>query len=284
MTGLVVGQLVLVATPIGNLGDLSPRAVEALDGADLVACEDTRRTGRLLKHAAITGVELLRLDEHTEERSATVVVRRIGEGATVALVSDAGMPGISDPGERVVRRVVEAGHQVVVVPGPSAPVAAVAASGLPTDRWCMEGFLPRKGAARSARLAELAVEERTMVLFESPHRLVATLIDLVEKVGPDRRAVVARELTKMHEEFVRGTLAELADRFAEPLKGEIVLVVEGSPPPTEIDDRRILVVLSEAHVGGASTRDAADEAARRLGVSRRRAYRLALEQRFDSKP
>ncbi|MDG2427421.1 MAG: 16S rRNA (cytidine(1402)-2'-O)-methyltransferase [Acidimicrobiales bacterium] len=284
MTGLVVGQLVLVATPIGNLGDLSPRAVEALDGADLVACEDTRRTGRLLKHAAITGAELLRLDEHTEERSATVVVRRIGEGATVALVSDAGMPGISDPGERVVRRVVEAGHQVVVVPGPSAPVAAVAASGLPTDRWCMEGFLPRKGAARSARLAELAVEERTMVLFESPYRLVATLIDLVEKVGPDRRAVVARELTKMHEEFVRGTLAELADRFAEPLKGEIVLVVEGSPPPTEIDDRRILVVLSEAHVGGASTRDAADEAARRLGVSRRRAYRLALEQRFDSKP
>ena len=278
MTGrLVPGCLMLVATPIGNLGDLSPRAVEALAAADLVACEDTRRTGRLLQHAGITGSDLLRLDDHTEERSAVVVVRRIGEGATVALVSDAGMPGISDPGERVVRRVVEAGHSVVVVPGPSAPVAAVAASGLATDRWCMEGFLPRKGSARSDRLAELAVEERTMVLFESPHRLAATLGEMVGVVGPDRRAVVARELTKLHEEFVRGTVAELAERFAEPPKGEIVLVLEGAPPPSEVDDERIRVVLAEARAGGASTRDAADEAARRLGVSRRRAYRLGLE-------
>jgi 16S rRNA (cytidine1402-2'-O)-methyltransferase len=267
----------LVATPIGNLGDLSPRAVEALAGADLVACEDTRRTGRLLQHAGITGSDLLRLDDHTEERSAVVVVRRIGEGATVALVSDAGMPGISDPGERVVRRVVDAGHSVVVVPGPSAPVAAVAASGLATDRWCMEGFLPRKGSARSDRLAELAVEERTMVLFESPHRLAATLGEMVGVVGPDRRAVVARELTKLHEEFVRGTVAELAERFAEPPKGEIVLVLEGAPPPSEVGDERIRAVLAEARAGGASTRDAADEAARRLGVSRRRAYRLGLE-------
>ena len=278
MTGrLVPGRLMLVATPIGNLGDLSPRAVEALAAADLVACEDTRRTGRLLQHAGITGSDLLRLDDHTEERSAVVVVRRIGEGATVALVSDAGMPGISDPGERVVRRVVDAGHSVVVVPGPSAPVAAVAASGLATDRWCMEGFLPRKGSARSDRLAELAVEERTMVLFESPHRLAATLGEMVGVVGPDRRAVVARELTKLHEEFVRGTVAELAERFAEPPKGEIVLVLEGAPPPSEVDDERIRVVLAEARAGGASTRDAADEAARRLGVSRRRAYRLGLE-------
>ncbi len=272
------GRLMLVATPIGNLGDLSPRAVDALATADLVACEDTRRTGRLLQHAGITGSDLLRLDDHTEERSAVVVVRRIGEGATVALVSDAGMPGISDPGERVVRRVVEAGHRVVVVPGPSAPVAAVAASGLSTDRWCMEGFLPRKGSARSDRLAELAVEERTMVLFESPHRLGATLGELVGVVGPDRRAVVARELTKLHEEFVRGTVAELAERFAEAPKGEIVLVLEGAPPPAEVDDDRIRVVLAEARASGASTRDAADEAARRLGVSRRRAYRLGLNQ------
>jgi len=278
MTGrLVPGRLMLVATPIGNLGDLSPRAVEALASADLVACEDTRRTGRLLKHAGVTGSDLLRLDDHTEERSAVVVLRRIDEGATVALVSDAGMPGISDPGERVVRRVVDAGHSVVVVPGPSAPVAAVAASGLATDRWCMEGFLPRKGSARSDRLAELAVEERTMVLFESPHRLAATLGEMVRVVGPDRRAVVARELTKLHEEFVRGTVAELAERFAEPPKGEIVLVLEGAPPPSEVGDERIRVVLAEARAGGASTRDAADEAARRLGVSRRRAYRLGLE-------
>ena len=272
------GRLVLVATPIGNLGDLSPRASEELAAADLVACEDTRRTGRLLQHAGISGSDLLRLDEHTEERSTAVVVDRIGCGETVALVSDAGMPGISDPGERVVRRVVEAGYPVVVVPGPSAPVAAVSASGLATDRWCMEGFLPRKGSARSDRLAELAVEERTMVLFESPNRLAATLRDLVGVLGPDRRAVVAREMTKLHEEFVRGTVAELADRFDEPPKGEVVLVLEGAPPPAEVDDERIQVVLDEARAGGASTRDAADEAARRLGVSRRRAYRLALDR------
>ncbi len=272
------GRLVLVATPIGNLGDLSPRASEELAAADLVACEDTRRTGRLLQHAGISGSDLLRLDEHTEERSTAVVVDRIGCGDTVALVSDAGMPGISDPGERVVRRVVEAGHPVVVVPGPSAPVAAVSASGLATDRWCMEGFLPRKGSARSDRLAELAVEERTMVLFESPNRLAATLRDLVGVLGPDRRAVVAREMTKLHEEFVRGTVAELADRFDEPPKGEVVLVLEGAPPPAEVEDERIQVVLDEARAGGASTRDAADEVARRLGVSRRRAYRLALDR------
>ena len=272
------GRLVLVATPIGNLGDLSPRASEELAAADLVACEDTRRTGRLLQHAGISGSDLLRLDEHTEERSTAVVVDRITGGDTVALVSDAGMPGISDPGERVVRRVVEAGHPVVVVPGPSAPVAAVSASGLATDRWCMEGFLPRKGSARSDRLAELAVEERTMVLFESPNRLAKTLRDLVGVLGPDRRAVVAREMTKLHEEFVRGTVAELADRFDEPPKGEAVLVLEGAPPPAEVDDERIQVVLDEARAGGASTRDAAEEAARRLGVSRRRAYRLALDQ------
>ena len=278
MTGrLVPGRLMLVATPIGNLGDLSPRAVEALASADLVACEDTRRTGRLLQHAGITGSDLLRLDDHTEERSTVVVLRRIDEGATVALVSDAGMPGSSARGDGVVRRVVDAGHSVVVVPGPSAPVAAVAASGLTTDRWCMEGFLPRKGSARSDRLAELAVEERTMVLFESPHRLAATLGEMVRVVGPDRRAVVAREITKLHEEFVRGTVAELAERFAEPPKGEIVLVLEGAPPPSEVGDERIRVVLAEARAGGASTRDAADEAARRLGVSRRRAYRLGLE-------
>ena len=272
------GRLVLVATPIGNLGDLSPRASEELAAADLVACEDTRRTGRLLQHVGISGSDLLRLDQHTEERSAAVVVDRIGRGETVALVSDAGMPGISDPGERVVRRVVEAGHPVVVVPGPSAPVAAVSASGLATDRWCMEGFLPRKGSARSDRLAELAVEERTMVLFESANRLAATLRDLVGVLGPDRRAMVAREMTKLHEEFVRGTLAELAGRFDEPPKGEVVLVLEGAPPPAEVGDERIRVVLEEAQAGGASTRDAADEAARRLGVSRRRAYRLALDR------
>ena len=271
------GRLMLVATPIGNLGDLSPRAAETLASADLVACEDTRRTGRLLQHAGIVGAKLLRLDMHTEERSALTVVRRLEEGAVVALVSDAGMPGISDPGERLVRMVVEAGHRVEVVPGPSAPVTAVAASGLSTERWCMEGFLPRKGSARAGRLAELSVEERTMVLFESPHRLAATLADLLTVMGGGRQVVVAREMTKLHEEFWRGTLDEAVVFASRPVKGEVVVVVAGSPPAAEADDDRIRAVLAEALSAGASTRDAADEAARRLGVSRRRAYRLALE-------
>ncbi len=271
------GRLVLVATPIGNLGDLPPRAVEALAGADAVACEDTRHSGRLLAHAGIADARLLRLDAHTEDRATEDVLRRLGEGQVVAVVTDAGTPGISDPGERLVRRVVEAGHEVTVVPGPSAPVAALVASGLPTERWCMEGFLPRKGAARSARLAELAVEERTMVLFESPHRLAATLAELGAAFGAGRPACVAREMTKLHEEFVRGTLEELAAWAAQPPKGEVVLVVGGAPPAEGPDDERVRVALREALDRGASTRDAADEVARLLGVGRRRAYRLALE-------
>ncbi|MDP6976323.1 MAG: 16S rRNA (cytidine(1402)-2'-O)-methyltransferase [Acidimicrobiales bacterium] len=271
------GRLVLVATPIGNLGDLPPRAVEALAVADAVACEDTRHSGRLLAHAGIADARLLRLDAHTEDRATEDVLRRLGEGQVVAVVTDAGTPGISDPGERLVRRVVEAGHEVTVVPGPSAPVAALVASGLPTERWCMEGFLPRKGAARSARLAELAVEERTMVLFESPHRLAATLADLGAAFGAGRPACVAREMTKLHEEFVRGTLEELAAWAAQPPKGEVVLVVGGAPPAEGPDDERVRAALREALDRGASTRDAADEVARLLGVGRRRAYRLALE-------
>ena len=272
-----MGRLVLVATPIGNLGDLSARAVEVLSAADVVACEDTRHSGRLLQHAGITDTRLMRLDAHTEDRATDDVLRRLGEGQVVAVVTDAGTPGISDPGERLVRRVVEAGYGVSVVPGPSAPIAALVASGLATERWCMEGFLPRKGSARAGRLAELAVEERTMVLFESPHRLAATLADLSTAMGGGRQVVVAREMTKLHEEFWRGTLDEAVVFASEPVKGEVVLVVAGSPPAAEADDDRVRAVLAEALSAGASTRDAADEAARRLGVSRRRAYRLALE-------
>ena len=172
---------------------------------------------------------------------------------------------------------VEAGYGVSVVPGPSAPIAALVASGLATERWCMEGFLPRKGAARADRLAELAVEERTMVLFESPRRLAATLTDLAAALGDGRRACVAREMTKLHEEYVRGTLPELADWASQTPKGEVVVVVEGAPPADEADDARVRATVAEAIGRGASTRDAATEAARLLGVSRRRAYRLALE-------
>ncbi len=270
------GGLILVATPIGNLGDLSPRAATTLAAADVVACEDTRRTGRLLQHAGVDGARLLRVDAHTEDRVAARIVAHLDEGQTVAMVTDAGTPGISDPGERLVRRVLDAGHRVSVIPGPTAPVAALVASGLATNRWCMEGFLPRKGSDRVARLAELGVEERTIVLLESPRRLAATLGDLAGALGGDRSVAVARELTKLHEETWRGTLAGAVDHYVEAPKGEVVIVVAGAPPADEPDDQRVLAVVTEARSGGASTRDAADEAVRRLGVSRRRAYRLAL--------
>jgi len=270
-------MLVLVATPIGNLGDLSERAVEVLSGADLIACEDTRRTGRLLAHAEITGSNLVRVDQHTEERSAERIIRCIAEGGTVAVVTDAGTPGISDPGERLVRSVLDAGFEVSVIPGPAAPVAALVVSGLPTARWCMEGFLPRSGSDRSERITELSVEDRTIVLFESPHRLAGTLEDLTASFGSERPVAIAREITKLHEEVWRGTLAGASDWASSPVKGEVVLVVGGAPPAAGADDERIRALLAEARSTGASTRDAANEVSRRLGVSRRRAYRLALE-------
>jgi 16S rRNA (cytidine1402-2'-O)-methyltransferase len=273
---LVSGALVVVGTPIGNLDDLSPRAVDTLAGADLICCEDTRRTGRLLQHAGVDRRPPLRtVNDHTEARAIADVVRRVASGQRVALVSDAGMPGISDPGERLVRAVAADGQRVEVVPGPSAAVAALVVSGLPAGRFVFEGFLPRKGSGRSSRLEALAGERRTAVLYEAPHRLARTLADLVDACGPDRRVTVARELTKRHEEVWRGTLAEAVvwagDR--EP-PGEIVIVLEGAPEPPDPDDPAIEAGLRRALAAGVSPRDAAAEVARSLGVAKRRAYAL----------
>ena len=272
----MTAALVLVATPIGNLGDLAPRAVEELAGAGLICCEDTRRTGRLLAHAGVGGVPLRRVDDHTEAAAVAGVVERIRAGERVARVTDAGTPGVSDPGSRLVAAVVEAGLPVTVVPGPVAAVAAVVASGLPTDRFVVEGFLPRKGRDRHERLAALATEPRTSVVYESPRRIAATLADLAEVCGPDRRAAVARELTKLHEEIVRGPLAELVEWAATEPKGELVLVLGGAPPADPADDDTVIEALRAARAAGASTRDAADAVAADLGVGRRRAYELAL--------
>ncbi len=206
-------QLVLVATPLGNLADLSPRAAATLASADAIACEDTRRTGRLLAHAGITPARLLAVHEHNEAAMAGTIVAVIAGGGTVAMVSDAGMPVISDPGARVVQAVVAAGFEVTVIPGPSAAVAAVAVSGLPADRWVFEGFLPRKGVA--ARVAEVAAETRTAVLYEAPHRLRATLGALATACGADRPVVLVRELTKLHEEIWRGTLGDAVALYAD---------------------------------------------------------------------
>jgi 16S rRNA (cytidine1402-2'-O)-methyltransferase len=271
------GRLVLVATPIGNLGDLSPRAAAALAEAAVVCCEDTRRTRQLLSHAGITGRRLLSVHGHNEQARIAEVLAELRAGRTVALVSDAGTPGVSDPGTRLVAAAAAAGVEVTVVPGPNAALAALVVSGLPTDRFCFEGFLPRRGAERRRRLEQVAEERRTVLLQEAAPRLADTLGALAEICGAGRRVVVARELTKLHEELWRGTLGEAAVAFgaAEP-RGEIVVVLEGAPAPPEADDAAVRRGVRERMEAGQSLRDAATAVAASLGVSRRRAYELGL--------
>jgi 16S rRNA (cytidine1402-2'-O)-methyltransferase len=279
------GVLVVVGTPIGNLGDLSPRAVEALARADAIACEDTRRAGRLLQHAGVERRPLVVVNEHSEPRETPRVLVRLARGERVALISDAGMPGVSDPGQRLVQAAVAAGHPVEVVPGPTAAVAALVVSGLATGRFVFEGFLPRKGPARSERLAALAAERRTAILYEAPHRLGRTLAELAQVCGGDRRVVVARELTKLHEEVWRGSLAEAAAWASERQPpGEIVLVVEGAPSPPPPEDAELVAALHDQIAAGASPRDAAAAVAGRFDVPRRRAYELAVATRRQTDP
>ncbi len=276
------GRLVLVATPIGNLGDLSPRAAQALADADLVCCEDTRRTRVLLAHAGVHARALIAVHEHNEQRQAAAIVERIGRGQTVALVSDAGTPGVSDPGTAVVSAAAAAGACVSVVPGPNAAVAALVVSGLPTDRFCFEGFLPRRGSARRQRLAALAVDSRTTMLHEAPSRLAGTLHDIAAALGADRPVAVVRELTKIHEEVWRGTAADAAAVFTErtdrgEMRGEVVVVVGGARVPDDAaPDEVVLDALERLMAGGSSVRDAASEVATELGVPRRHAYELAV--------
>ena len=270
--------LVLIGTPIGNLGDLSPRAVEELASASVICCEDTRRTGKLLAHAGIERPDLMVVNDHNESSRRSEVVRRIEQGERVAVVTDAGMPGISDPGERLVSAVVRAGLTVEVVPGPSAGVAALVGSGLPTGRYVFEGFLPRKAGARAERLAELVGERRTLVFYEAPHRVDKTLADLADAFGPDRRVVVARELTKLYEEFWRGSLAEAAAWASEtPPRGEIAIVLDGAPAPAAPTDDDVSAELRRLLDAGTSTRDAAADVASRFGLAKKRVYNLALE-------
>jgi 16S rRNA (cytidine1402-2'-O)-methyltransferase len=273
------GALVVVGTPIGNLGDLSPRAAEALATADVLYCEDTRHSRKLLTHAGISGVPLRSLHEHNEDDRVDEVVAAVAGGRTVALVSDAGMPAVSDPGARVVAAVAAAGLPVTVVPGPSAVLAALVASGLATDRFCFEGFLPRSGRDRAERLAVVAAEPRTTVLFEAPVRTATTLRDLVAVCGADRTVAVARELTKLHEEVWRGTLAEAADWAAGGVRGEVVLVLAGAPEVEagEVGDDVLLAALAGETAAGARTRGAVDRVAADHGVARRRVYELALQ-------
>ncbi|HRD99918.1 MAG TPA: 16S rRNA (cytidine(1402)-2'-O)-methyltransferase [Ilumatobacteraceae bacterium] len=271
------GTLVLVATPIGNLGDTSSRAVDALRTAALICCEDTRRTAKLLNHFGIAGVRMAVANEHTEAARVDQVLGVLGAGQTVAVVSDAGMPGISDPGGLLVRAAIEAGHTVSAVPGPSAEVMALVISGLATARYVFEGFLPRSGGERTARIAEVAAERRTVVLYEAPHRLARTVADLAAACGGERAVAIARELTKVHEEVWRGSLADAVVMVAsrEP-QGEYVVVLAGAPAPVAADDAAIRAALIERLAAGGSTKSAVLAVADALGVAKNRVYDVAL--------
>jgi 16S rRNA (cytidine1402-2'-O)-methyltransferase len=263
----------LIATPIGNLGDLAPRAVDVLRNVTLVCCEDTRRTGRLLQHAGVRAARLAVCNEHTELSRIADVLETLLDGDDVALVTDAGTPGISDPGERLVRATLDAGFRVSAVPGPVAAVTALVISGLPTSRYVFEGFLPRAGKERSSRLTDIATESRTVLIYEAPHRIQRTLHDLAAACGGERQVAIARELTKLYEEVTRGTLGTID--VGEP-RGEYVIVLAGRSSDTEPpDDDTIRTALQAQLDAGATRRDAAAAVASQLGVPKRTAYALA---------
>ncbi|HYN85795.1 MAG TPA: 16S rRNA (cytidine(1402)-2'-O)-methyltransferase [Pyrinomonadaceae bacterium] len=287
--GDAAGVLYLVATPIGNLEDITRRALRVLGEADLVACEDTRRTRALLEHFQLK-TPTLSYHEHNERSRSEELIARLRAGQTIALVSDAGTPAVSDPGFPLVRACVEAGIEVVPVPGASALVTALVASGLPTDEFYFGGFLPARPQARRARLAALRDLRATLVFYEAPHRIAHALADAREVLG-ERRAAAARELTKIHEEFARGTLTELRERFAGEgaARGEFVLVidrdvieVEGAGAVSAAEGIAERVAALEAE--GLEQRAALKRAARELGMSRDEAYRRLVEERARKKP
>jgi 16S rRNA (cytidine1402-2'-O)-methyltransferase len=268
------GILYIVATPIGNLQDISQRAIETLQSVDIIACEDTRHTQKLLNHLGIKK-KLISYHEHNEESRSDELVMVLSEGRSVAIVSDAGTPAINDPGFRIVRKAIEGGIEVIPIPGPSAIIMAMSASGLPTDSFFFGGFLPAKKGERQRRLVELATVSATLIFYEAPHRLAASLDDCLNVLG-DRKAVVARELTKMHEEFLRGKLSELASHFhTQKPKGEIVVIIDrGNPQNAHLSDaRRLPARVSELESSGLDRKAALKQAAKEFGISRSEAYR-----------
>lgn len=275
----MTGRLVVVSTPIGNLGDLSPRAAEALSSADLVLAEDTRRTGKLLQHIGAATPQLS-FHEHNERERLEDVLQRLRDGAILVLVSDAGTPGVSDPGYRLVAACGDAGIPVEAVPGPSAVLHALVVSGLPTDRFAFDGFLPRKGVARSQRLDQLAHEARTTVLFLAPHRTEADLRDLAERLGEDRPAALCRELTKLHEEVRRGTLGRLVRSVAEdPPRGEVTLVLGGAPdePQERPVDAELVERVRALVATGATKKAAIADVAAAAGLPKRDVYQAVVD-------
>lgn len=272
------GQLFIVATPIGNLGDITYRAVETLKQADTIAVEDTRVSGKLLARFGID-TPMLACHEHNEEQSARKIIARLQEGRSVALISDAGTPLINDPGYRLVRAVRQAGFTIVPIPGASSPIAALCASGMPTDRFTYAGFFPRGGSARDEELSRLQQASHTWLYLESPHRLVRTLQALEEGGMAVREVCVARELTKLHESFVSGSVTEVLAHYREhPPKGEIVLMIAPPSEPAEITDEMIVAELNSEEMLGLPPSKRAGSVARKLKVQKARVYDL-LEHR-----
>ncbi|MFA7307866.1 MAG: 16S rRNA (cytidine(1402)-2'-O)-methyltransferase [Hyphomicrobium sp.] len=269
----------LVATPIGNLADITLRALAVLSRADVVYCEDTRHSAKLLQHYSIAA-KTLPLHEHNEDREIERVLSEAEAGKRIAIISDAGTPLLSDPGFRLVRTAASRNIPVISIPGPSAVLTALTTSGLPTDAFFFSGFLPPKQAARRTRLAEIAQIPGSLIIFEAPHRVEDALADMADVLG-NRAAVVARELTKLHETMTRGTLRALADQFAgSTLKGEIVIVV-GPPEPQAVSDDAISVRLDEV-LGEMSLKDAAKTIAGELGVPKSRVYALGVKAKDES--
>jgi 16S rRNA (cytidine1402-2'-O)-methyltransferase len=268
------GTLFIVATPIGNLQDISLRAIETLRSVDVIACEDTRHTQKLLNHLGIKK-RLVSYHEHNEESRSVELVDALRSGRSVAVVSDAGTPAINDPGFRIVKKAIENNIEIVSIPGPSALITALSASGLPTDAFFFAGFLPAKKGERQRRLAELATLPATLIFYEAPHRLAASLDDCLNVLG-DRNAVVARELTKVHEEFSRGKLSELAVKFrTQNPKGEIVLIIDrgGGESTAQISALRLPERVSELESSGLDRKTALKQAAKEFNLTRSEAYR-----------
>jgi 16S rRNA (cytidine1402-2'-O)-methyltransferase len=273
----VSGKLILVATPIGNLADITARAIDALREADVICCEDTRHSSKLLQHIGVADKPLLVVNEHTEYDIREKIVDLVSKGKAVALITDAGSPGISDPGERIVRAMIDAGGVVSATPGPSAAIMAVTISGLPAGRFVFEGFLPRSGVERKERLEAVAGEERTTILYEAPHRLHKTLTDLETMCGPHRAVAIAAELTKIHEEVWRGNLHDAVKRYADgDPRGEFVLVLAGATPAAPPTDDELITALRAEISAGVSRKDAASRVSARFGVSKRHVYELTL--------
>ena len=271
------GSLYLVATPIGNLEDITFRAIRILKEADLIAAEDTRHTGKLLHHFQIETPQIS-YHEHNAQTRIHQLVKKLQAGQTIALVSDAGMPGISDPGYELVCACAEVGIVVSPIPGPAAVVSAIAASALPSERFTFEGFLPVKGKTRTERLSQLATEPRTMVLYESPHRLLKTLADVQTHLGGKRRVTVARELTKRYEEFWRGTVDEAIEHFThnEP-RGEFTVAIAGyTTTPDVISEADLVHQLATLISQGVSPSKASRQIAQETGLSKRDIYQLSL--------